>query len=592
MEWTKKWKKNRNLTKRILLCVTGILAAAMSISTLGGYIFFRNVVREQEIEDEQARLEQVYRQMEVNCDDIFNFAVSIVADESMQNAIREKGEQTAFDKVKRVDTISKRLSFFSGFRMFLSGSFIELEDGEVVTHMGYQEDYWKEKLETPEVKAYREHPEYIFSDPYHGLDAWEAEQMFCYRFPFRDIYSAEERMGILYLEIAGDYLLEPVMQYGDQAEHIWLTGNAGKILYQNSEEFDLDVLISDLPEYTENGIHKTSEGYLMTQQIEGTGWQLYTLVTNQLLWNRTSFVLNFFVISFVISVAVMLVALSRILRNVIRPISLLSEKMSQEAYEELKELEIVQTNDEIQTLYECYNSMIQVIHQGIEDRIAYEKRSRQMEFDILLSQIHPHYLYNVLNTVVYLASAGKNKEVVRISQALIYSLQETLRLGEKNIETDIDGELRLLESYLDIQRFRYPDMFEVKIDCPEVYKSYIVPKTVLQPLVENAIVHGILPSEEDGTVWVKMEENESGFCVTVEDNGAGIDEERLELFDQRKKLVDEKSGRVHIGISNIRDRIEHLYGSSYGMKIERKKDGGTRVVLHLPVKKAEKAKNL
>ena len=389
--------------------------------------------------------------------------------------------------------------------------------------------------------------------------------------------------GGLYLEIDCDYLLEPVQVYGQDYENICLIGNQGNVLYANDDKSQIQELLRQYPEKNSTGTHKVAGGYLLIREMEETNWKLCTLVTESYLWSRTSFILIFFILTFAVTIVVMLIVVSRIVKKVIHPVIVLSEEMGQNDYERLNELEVVQTGDEIQTLYECYNEMIAVVHQGIEARIAYEKNQKQMEFAILLSQIHPHYLYNVLNTVVYLAAAGKNKEVVKIAQALIYSLQETLRLGEKNIETDIRNELRLLESYLDIQRYRYPDLFEVEIDCKEEYMDYTVPKTILQPLVENAIVHGVLPTEEKGNIYIRMEKMASCFRITVEDDGIGIPEEALQLFESGKPMVDDQNGRMHIGISNIRDRILYLYGEPYGMRIERGAETGTKIILELPL---------
>lgn len=583
MEW--KNKRKGNLTRKILLVVSIILIVSMSVSSVISYIFVSKIVREQAISDEWIRLEQTARQLEVIEADIRNLAVSIAADSIVQQEMANSVKLNAFDRIKRQDTISKRLTFFGGLRLFLYGSFLEMSDGEIFCNVT---DYLEAKLATPQIQEYKEHPEWIFSNPYDGIDAWAQQQMVCYRMPIINVYKAKEIKGTLYLEIDRDYLLEPVYQYGLEYENICLIGNQGTVLYQSDGDNKIREILEDYPEKKGNGTHKIREGYLLIKEMDKIGWKMCALVTNSQLWNRTGFVLTFFFLTFAVSLIVILFVISRIFRKVISPVIILSKEMSQNDYRRLNALEVVQTKDEIQTLYECYNEMIAVIHQGIEDRIAYEKKQKQMEFEILLSQIHPHYLYNVLNTVVYLASAGKNKEVVKISQLLIYSLQETLRLGEKNIETDIRNEIRLLDSYLDIQRYRYPNLFEVEIDCKEEYMDYMVPKTILQPLVENAIIHGVLQNDEMGYIYIRMEKMADCFRITVEDDGIGISEEKLMQFQSGSQLVNEEKGRMHIGISNIRERIIYLYGEPYGMKIERRAEKGTRVILELPLPGAEK----
>lgn len=271
------------------------------------------------------------------------------------------------------------------------------------------------------------------------------------------------------------------------------------------------------------------------------------------------------------------------MEGIIQPIIQLSRKMENTHYDKLQIQEMVQTGDEIQILYECYNDMVGEIQRGMEQRMEYEKQKKEMEFDILLSQINPHYLYNVLNTVVYLSAMGKNREVVEIANALIYSLQETLRLGDKNIETTIKTELELTRCYLKIQEYRYPETFKVTIECPETMMDYSVPKTIIQPLVENAILHGILPEEENGSIQISIRQEEETLVIAVQDDGVGITDEHLTLFEQGHPITYGRNDRKHIGISNVRDRIRYLYGEPYGMWIERLPERGTRVTLRLPV---------
>ena len=328
---------------------------------------------------------------------------------------------------------------------------------------------------------------------------------------------------------------------------------------------------------------RTESGYLICHAVGDTGWELYTLITNAYLWRKSYFVLNFFAISFVLSLGLVLVFTSKTLEKRIQPITYLSQQMGTMQYDSMESVEMVHTGDEIQTLYECYQAMIGEIQRGIEERIAYEKQKKEMEFDIMLSQVNPHYLYNVLNTVVYLAAAEKNKRIVKIVNSLIYTLQETLNLGEGNVETTIEKELELTRCYLQIQEYRYPDMFEVEITCPDQLRKYSILKTSIQPLVENALLHGILPTESKGKILVTIERAAEEIVVKVKDSGQGIGDDPLLKFQNRERIIYEKNGRKHIGISNIRDRIEYLYGEPYGMKIKRQKEGGTEVMMCLPV---------
>ena len=422
-----------------------------------------------------------------------------------------------------------------------------------------------------------------YSKPYIGLESRVTSPVVCYRVKIWSQEDFGKQQGTLYIEVYLNYFIDQMEVYGQEYENVCLAGSSGEVLFQNDKDKKIQEYIKKQGTIKENLSLRTENGYLICHAVGYTGWELYTLITDGYLWRQSYFVLNFFAISFVLSLGLVLVFTSRTLEKRIKPITYLSQQMGNTQYDSMDSVEIVHTGDEIQTLYECYQAMIGEIQRGIEERITYEKQKKEMEFDIMLSQVNPHYLYNVLNTVVYLAAAEKNKRIVKIVNALIYTLQETLNLGDGRVVTTGEKELELTKCYLQIQEYRYPDMFETEISCPESLKGYRILKTSIQPLVENALLHGILPTESKGKITVTIEEAEGNIIVMVRDSGQGIADDRLLKFRNREQIVYEKNGRKHIGISNIRDRIEYLYGEPYEMKIRRRKEGGTEVMMRLPV---------
>lgn len=589
----KKIKKRKYLKKRILRNIFIVLSISMLTATGISYLYFARVVREQKISDESWKQEQVAGSLSFMVEDIRNLCRSMIVDDELQSIAEDSGVLTAFEQVKKKDTISKKLRFYNSLRPYIRGSFIEMENGEdYSSSVSTQEkDYLKQRTSIEALKAYKEHEDWMFSDPYYGNDTWDYDEIICYRTTILDKYSYGKKLGTLYLEIALGAFAEVAETYGEEYENVGLTGNEGLILYQESPEEERHTIGSLLKmeeNWSREGVHRVKGGYLICKDIEETGWKLYTWITDTYLRERSDFVLKFFFLSFVFSLAAILLSTGRLMEGIIRPITTLSRKMEETHYDKLVVQDMVHTGDEIQTLYECYNDMVEEIQRGIDQRILYERQKKDMEFDIMLSQINPHYLYNVLNTVVYLAAAGKNKDVVQLANLLIFSLQETLRIGEKNVETTVDKELELTQCYLKIQAYRYPDIFQVEIQCDEELKKYSVPKTIIQPLVENAILHGILPSEERGIVRVCITREEEMLCIMVTDDGEGISEERLQLFERGEAIVYGNSERKHIGISNVRDRIRYLYGEPYGMWIERLPERGTRVTLRLPLKMESK----
>lgn len=128
--------------------------------------------------------------------------------------------------------------------------------------------------------------------------------------------------------------------------------------------------------------------------------------------------------------------------------------------------------------------------------------------------------------------------------------------------------------------------FQIEVVCEEDLKDCLVPKTMIQPLVENAILHGILPTEAPGKIWIIIQKQGGKLCVMVKDEGIGLSKEQLKRFKQGETMAENKT-RKHIGVENVRNRIHYLYGEEFGMEIQSTQGKGTTVILTLPVKRAE-----
>ena len=160
-------------------------------------------------------------------------------------------------------------------------------------------------------------------------------------------------------------------------------------------------------ELDQENIYHTSNGYLICIPVEGNRVEALYVSYSCRSSEKQQFCAGIFVLSFLLCVGLVLLVVSRILENMVRPVTELSKQMERTEYGKQRPIHIVHTGDEIEILYQCFQDMMTELYKGEQERIAYEKQKRDMEYDITLSQINPHYLYNVLNTVVYLSAAGK-----------------------------------------------------------------------------------------------------------------------------------------------------------------------------------------
>ncbi|MBE5844372.1 MAG: sensor histidine kinase [Butyrivibrio sp.] len=220
------------------------------------------------------------------------------------------------------------------------------------------------------------------------------------------------------------------------------------------------------------------------------------------------------------------------------------------------------------------------ITRPIEEQVKDEqKRLRKAEFEVLQAQINPHFLYNTLDAIVWSAEAGNNKQVVKMVGSLSDFFRSALNKG-KEIVT-IREELQHVRSYLEIQQIRYQDILEYEITVDEALDAYLIPKITIQPIVENALYHGIKNKRGGGKITVSGNEAEEYIEIIVEDNGMGMTSERLD--EVRESLVNRRPGQDAIyGMYNVNERIRLSFGEGYGLSLDSVYGDGTTVKVKLP----------
>jgi sensor histidine kinase YesM len=559
------------------------------LSTIIAYVYFSEVVKKQVIDDEAVKLRQMVYQLEFMVSDIESFSKSIAIDAMVQDIVTQQDYENEFQKVKGRYAVASQLVFYKSLRNYIGAMVIKGTDGKSYGSLAYgDERYYEDKFKILALKEYVENEKLIFSKPYFAFEKDVSQDVISYRTTIRKMTDADQIIGTLYMDIQLEYFLRQIRSYAENYTNVFLVGDDGNPVYiknENMAEYERTSILNKLQSV---GVTSISGGLVLSEPISNMGWTVGIYVSNAYIWEKSNFVLKFFVAFFLISLTLLILITSKILDNMIHPISQLTNAMDTIQYENLEVDLDIHTNDEIERLYRRFKEMLVQINLYMEKVVDHEKQQKEMEFDILLSQINPHYLYNVLNTVVYLSSAGRNKEVVEVVHAMIFTLQETLKVGEMHIFTTLEQELKLLGSYMKIQEYRYPNTFSIRVECEEALRQSIVPKTILQPIVENSLFHGIIPAERHGEVLVKVDVIEDMMIITIVDDGIGVDLAKAKSLlanDVVKKTQEDpenNSSRKHIGIRNIHARIQRLYGMTYGLDIKNGINGGTEVILRFP----------
>lgn len=234
---------------------------------------------------------------------------------------------------------------------------------------------------------------------------------------------------------------------------------------------------------------------------------------------------------------------------------------------------------EIQHLGRSIKHMAQQIRVLMDDIVTEHESKRKSEFDTLQSQINPHFLYNTLDIIVWMIENERQSEAVKVVTALARFFRISLSKG-KSIIT-VRDELEHVRNYLMIQAMRYKNKFSYTIESDEQVLDYASLKLMLQPMVENAIYHGMEFMDGDGEILIKAWQEKEDLYFSISDNGLGMTKEQVDsLFGENSHVA---SGRGSgIGVKNVNERIRLYFGEEYGLTIQSEPDEGTTILIHLP----------
>jgi two-component system, sensor histidine kinase YesM len=321
---------------------------------------------------------------------------------------------------------------------------------------------------------------------------------------------------------------------------------------------------------------------VISRKSDYTGWSTLALVPMESLLTETVRIRN--VIATVAVIVFILIVIgtsqvsSRITRNIRRLRAMMMHVM--EGNMTLPSVEI-NSKDEIGQLYQVFKRMVEELKRLLEGIMTTEREKREAELAVLQAQIRPHFLYNTLNTVKYLAKLNGVPNIVEVSESLIELMRGVL--GNTNEFLPLQEELQYVRSYVNIEKYKYvePIHLNIEIENEELLHCRVL-KLMLQPIVENAIIHGIASSENGSLVQIRIYEENKELRIEVKDNGKGMSSEQIEaLFDVKKSQTSTRFSGM--GIRNVHERIVRIYGEPYGVFVYSEPGSYTNVHIRFPI---------
>ncbi len=271
--------------------------------------------------------------------------------------------------------------------------------------------------------------------------------------------------------------------------------------------------------------------------------------------------------------------------SITKPIKMLCEKTALVAKGDFTTRTSCENHDELSVLSDSFNDMAIKLEQQVNSIRQEQENLRNMESKLLQAQINPHFLYNTLDTIIWLIEGNKNKEAIDI----VVSLSEFFRVAVskgRDFISILEEEIHI-KSYLQIQQSRYSDILDYEIAIQKELYQYQILKLTLQPLVENSLYHGIKMLRARGKITVIGEKRGDTICFQVMDNGIGMDDEELNALRRAVEFPGSEQS-TGFGLANVNKRIKLNYGSMYGLDIQSKKGEGTIIAIMIPARLIER----
>lgn len=367
----------------------------------------------------------------------------------------------------------------------------------------------------------------------------------------------------------------------EQSDQVYVLDEENQVIYSNETELIGKQLSGLKNEISENQIQ-------LTENVDELGWKVVAEIERKSLFDRLSGTLMVIHIVIIGAMLALIIVALFFSRRFAQPISNMTKLMKKVESGKLDERLKMKRKDEIGQLADGLDHMLDSLNQYIKKVYIAQINQKQAELNALRSQIQPHYLYNTLEVIRMSAVDHDADDVAEMIHYLSTQLKYIMEHNDDVVP--LDKELKYVEAYLKLIAYRYEDRIRYQINKDDsVSAQQSIPKLTIQPIVENAIMHGLKEKNGNGTIEVAIERKGRNCLISVLDDGIGMDKDTVQslnhyLYNEQVTIDKKNNG---IGLKNIHQRIFELYGNQYGIEVESNKNIGTLVKIILPMQEVQ-----
>lgn len=390
-------------------------------------------------------------------------------------------------------------------------------------------------------------------------------------------------LGYLFINISVDSLLSFAREDDSNYSDFYVSSGNDTILPFFNDELNLwlnDIPADSLP--AESRITLGHNRYLLLKfQTAGLDWNYIAAINYHIFTTQHMAFIIISAIILLISIAFFLLIALSTNRFITTPLCQLMNAMKRPETGDFNHANVTPYHDEIGQLQNAYNDMVDKIQQLLESKVSEQKRLRKAELNVLQEQIKPHFLYNSLGAISYLVTSQQNEKAYDLIISLSEYYRESLSKGNKIIP--LSTEINIVKNYLKLQKMRFPEAFTDEYEFSQEVLSYHIPRLILQPLAENSLYHGIIPTCDSGIIKICAFTNNEHLVISISDNGIGMTPEDLENIYAEKP----NSPTQSFGLKGTIERMQIFYETQDICTIESQPGEGTTITFFIPLNKTE-----
>jgi len=426
-----------------------------------------------------------------------------------------------------------------------------------------------------------------------GIPAWKVKNDEVYLVKLiKSQFNSQKKAAILIFMLNKEKLFRDLDKYILlNHENIRITSEDGTLLYSRElfDEDDMEVInIQSRPE--ENMVFRTvnSAVYKLSIEMENIGWNFELSISSTEIYKNISDIWRIIAIMCILSIPIGLLVIELTSYDILKPLNLIINSMKKVKKGEFDTKIEVDRGDEIGYLYKSFNEMSAEINRLINGVYEVELTKKESEIKSLESQMNPHFINNTLEIINWTALMNGVDDISTMVKALSSIMEDNInRTGENFVY--IKKELEHIQNFITIMRLRYGERIRFIIEVDNICKEYEIPKFILQPLLENAVYHGVENKIDGGEIKLSIRSLDENLFISVSDDGVGMSQHKLETLREsfNNNLKIEENDRTSIGLFNVNKRIKLLYGLNYGLNIESIIQQGTKITISLPIYRNE-----